>query len=89
MTLPPIKIGLIALMGLAAVGMGYTTLFPDVESEYAGAPAERAEQDNPIELGSEALASTSLSTLSVFINIKCRSADGSGRKAEPACRGHN
>ncbi|MEZ9545954.1 MULTISPECIES: hypothetical protein [Vibrio] len=64
MTLPPVKIGLIALMGVAAVAMGYTTLFPDVESEYAGAPAEHAEQDNPIELGSEALASTSLSTLS-------------------------
>lgn len=63
MTLPPIKIGLIALMGVAAVGMGYTTLFPDVESEYAGAPAQPTEQDNPIELGSEAPASTSLSTL--------------------------
>ncbi|MFA0144073.1 hypothetical protein AB4430_20165 [Vibrio kanaloae] len=63
MTLPPIKIGLIALLGAAAVAMGYTTLFPDVESEYAGAPAEHTEQDNPIELGSEAPASTSLSTL--------------------------
>ncbi|MEZ9619724.1 hypothetical protein, partial [Vibrio sp. 10N.261.55.C9] len=63
MTLPPIKIGLIALLGAAAIAMGYTTLFPDVESEYAGAPAEHTEQDNHIELGSEAPASTSLSTL--------------------------
>ncbi|MEZ8191754.1 hypothetical protein [Vibrio sp. 1F279] len=63
MTLPPVKIGLIALLGAAAVAMGYTTLFPDVESEYAGASAEHTEQDNPIEWGSEAPASTSLSTL--------------------------
>ncbi|MFA0056353.1 hypothetical protein [Vibrio echinoideorum] len=64
MTLPPVKIGLIALMGVAAVAMGYTTLFPDVESEYAGAPAEHTEQDNHVEPGSEAPASTPLSTLS-------------------------
>ncbi|MEZ9455875.1 hypothetical protein AB4552_01165 [Vibrio sp. 10N.222.54.C3] len=64
MTLPPIKIGLIALMGVAAVGMGYTTLFPDVKSEYAGASVQQEEQGNHTELGSEAPASTSLSTLS-------------------------
>ncbi|MCG9692847.1 hypothetical protein L1D55_14050 [Vibrio sp. Isolate22] len=64
MTLPPIKIGLIALMGVAAVGMGYTTLFPDVESEYAGTSAEHSEQDNHVEPDSEASASTPLSTLS-------------------------
>lgn len=63
MTLPPIKIGLIALMGVAAVGMGYTTLFPDVKSEYAGASVQHSEQDNHIESGSDAPASTSLSTL--------------------------
>ncbi|WP_439146829.1 hypothetical protein [Vibrio sp.] len=67
MTLPPIKMGLIALMGVAAVGMGYTTLFPDVESKYAGAPAERTErteQDNHTELVSDVPASTPLATLS-------------------------
>ncbi|MFA0175338.1 hypothetical protein AB4472_09265 [Vibrio lentus] len=64
MTLPPIKIGLIALMGVAAVGMGYTTLFPDVKSEYAGASVQHSKQDNHIESGSDAPASTSLSTLS-------------------------
>lgn len=64
MTLPPVKIGLIALLGVAAVAMGYTTLFPDVESEYAGTSAQQEEQDNHVEPGSEASASTPLSTLS-------------------------
>ena len=64
MTLPPIKIGLIALMGVAAVGMGYTTLFPDVESEYAGMPAGQTEQGNHTEPGSDVPTSTSLATLS-------------------------
>lgn len=64
MTLPPVKIGLIALLGAAAVAMGYTTLFPDVESEYAGASVQHTEQDNHLESGSETPASTSLSTLS-------------------------
>lgn len=64
MTLPPIKIGLIALMGVAAVGMGYTTLFPDVESEYAGASVQQEEQGNHTEPGSEMPGSPSLSTVS-------------------------
>ncbi|CAK3357655.1 Type IV pilus biogenesis protein PilP [Vibrio crassostreae] len=66
MTLPPIKIGLIALMGVAAVGMGYTTLFPDVKSEYAGASVQQEEQGNhsDAESGREVPVSSSLSTLS-------------------------
>ena len=66
MTLPPIKIGLIALMGVAVIGMGYTTLFPDVKSEYAGASVQQAEQGNlsDAEPGREVPVSSSLSTLS-------------------------
>ncbi|CAK1764701.1 Type IV pilus biogenesis protein PilP [Vibrio crassostreae] len=64
MTLPPVKIGLIALLGVAAVAMGYTTLFPDVESEYAGTSAQQEEQGNHTEPGSEVPVSPSLSTVS-------------------------
>lgn len=64
MTLPPIKIGLIALLGAAAVAMGYTTLFPDVESEYAGISVQQEEQGNHTEQGGEVPVSSSLSTVS-------------------------
>uniref|UniRef100_UPI00261FBF63 hypothetical protein n=1 Tax=uncultured Vibrio sp. TaxID=114054 RepID=UPI00261FBF63 len=41
MTLPPMKIGLMALLGVAAAIMGYTTVFPNTESTYASQQAEQ------------------------------------------------